>query len=534
MKQKKELEKRSKKVRYNHKTLILFLAIIMMILLMTLVSGVQTSHYNLIETVTSGWNRGTGITHAEINKTTRQPTVPSITTFVSTISNVAQTSAFRFPNITEQNIRNMTLWVYTATSPNIQYIFDLRQVGTIRCSNTVPGGVTGSWRSCTCTNPTGNFNDMRLHLRRATRISGIHNNVWVYAAYLEVNFIIPSNITIINPQNNTEEKRTNNISFTYEVRDEFTVNNCSLFINRTLNQTDTTIIQNGENSFITHLNNSNYEWEIRCINNQNVSSSSGIHNLNVNVHRPIIQEINIRNIVNLNPGTTTRVECNITVQDGNGASDINNINTTLHLARIINYDENPNIVYKNNSCTRSNGGNIAQFYCTYQVQHFAESGAWQCNVTTSDLQGLISTNKSNFTIDELYAINLSHRILEYGELPAGRTSNEIILTVYNIGNKPVKVYTRGYGGAIPALGENLAMICDNEQTIPISNQRYSTTSTSFENKNQLTSVFAEIISNLEKQTQINTMISRNTYWQIRVPPMRVTNCEGTIVFSITK
>jgi hypothetical protein len=343
---------------------------------------------------------------------------------------------------------------------------------------------------------------------------------------------LPPVITIISPANNTEEKATNEITFRYNVTDHSEIEECRLIINGTTNQTSTSVEKNIEQTFTATLENNYYEWRIECDDFYENTGTTETRNLYVRVYFPIITNIAIQEIINLNPGNTKTITCNATIEDENGADDITSVNATLHREKILDFEQNNNNVYINNSCSLiSSSENIAEYSCDFNVYYYAENGTWHCNVTSLDQQGLTNNNYENTTIDTLYAINLSSLILEYGEIPTNDLSEEKILEVQNIGNMPLTVFVRGYAGSEPE--QNYSMICDNSETIPLENQRYSTIAdTDFNEKNGLTSTFQEIINNMQKQTT-ETMISQNTYWNLQTVPMSVTNCEGTIVFSVT-
>ncbi|MCC7573994.1 hypothetical protein KO361_00175 [Candidatus Woesearchaeota archaeon] len=257
----------------NKKKILTIITILTIVLIINLSSAI-ISYYNPNSTISNGWSQGSGITHTEITDSARQPNAPDINTFVATRSNAVEISEFGFPNITEQNVVNITLWVYTATSSNAQYTFSLRQGATTRCSTFLPVDTGIGWQSCTWDNVTGDLSDMRIHLSAATRPTGGGGptNAQVYAAYLEIDTgPEPPNITLISP--NTDTTSINEpTTFSFNVIDELytTIDNCTLYVNFTgnwePNQTITNIDNDTTNSFNVTQNDGYYEWNVYCEN----------------------------------------------------------------------------------------------------------------------------------------------------------------------------------------------------------------------------------------------------------------------------
>ena len=345
---------------------------------------------------------------------------------------------------------------------------------------------------------------------------------------------IPPEITIVTPLNNTEEIATNNINFTFIVNDDSPIDECRLYVNETLEDTMFSVSRGVEQVFSLTLANGFYTWEIECDDSFDNTGSSGIYNLNISVFFPVIENIDILGTINLNPGTTKEVVCNVNVSDGNGIDDISLVQAILHLEGISDFSQNNNQVYIDNNCNFiGQTSNLAEYSCSFNVQYYANNGTWLCNVTATDNQGLQGNDFEDTIIDELYAINLSALQIDFGDIPAGSISDEREVDVFNIGNMPLNIFVRGYGGDDPVLGDGFAMLCSDAQSVPVGNQRFSNTENIlFNDKSQLSSSFSTIISNLEKQTT-TSMISQTTYWELLAPPISVTDCEGTIVFSVT-
>ena len=344
----------------------------------------------------------------------------------------------------------------------------------------------------------------------------------------------PYIVTLLTPDNDTEEKTSNNISFTYNVSGFSDLDECSLFLNNTLNQTDTSPSDSQTNTFNVNLSNDYYTWYVECEDVFFEVNQSETRTLLVNVHKPVINQITLPSIINLNAGSTKQVQCNISVTDENSVSDISSVNATLYAESYLSSLDDNNTHYTNTSCIQTSfTGNTAQYTCGFNLLYYADNGTWICNATSTDNQGLTYTLTNQTEVDTLYAINISQSLLEFGEVSAGDLSSELGLDVQNIGNQEVSVDVRGYGGNDPLLGEGVAMLCDNNQNISYSNKRYSTNPlTAFNLKLALseTNTFSGLT--ISKQ-QTSQMQNESIYWQLRSGPGPVTNCEGTLVFTAT-
>ena len=343
----------------------------------------------------------------------------------------------------------------------------------------------------------------------------------------------PPIVSLISPGNNSVERASNNISFVYIVEDVSPISECRLFVNDSVVDTHFGVDRDVEQTFLVNLNNDYYSWYVEC-DDPSFTGSSGIYYLDVSVFFPVIENIDILGTINLNPGTTKEVVCNVNVSDGNGIDDISLVQAILHLEGISDFSQNNNQVYIDNNCNFiGQTSNLAEYSCSFNVQYYANNGTWLCNVTATDNQGLQGNDFEDTIIDELYAINLSALQIDFGDIPAGSISDEREVDIFNIGNMPLNIFVRGYGGDDPVLGDGFAMLCSDAQSVPVGNQRFSNTENIlFNDKSQLSSSFSTIISNLEKQTT-TSMISQTTYWELLAPPISVTDCEGTIVFSVT-
>ncbi|MBN1156329.1 hypothetical protein JXA85_01840, partial [Candidatus Woesearchaeota archaeon] len=75
---------------------------------------------------------------------------------------------------------------------------------------------------------------------------------------------IAPNISLVSPQNSSRWTSSSTVTFSYNVSDDSNVTNCSLLIDGSIDQIDTTITVNMTQSFTSTLSNSDYNWSISC------------------------------------------------------------------------------------------------------------------------------------------------------------------------------------------------------------------------------------------------------------------------------
>jgi len=346
---------------------------------------------------------------------------------------------------------------------------------------------------------------------------------------------IPPAINIISPQNNTINKSNNIIIFSYNVSDTSPITNCSLLINGTINQTNTSVQKNTLQTFTQNLSNANYNWSIECYDSVQNKGENKTYILNVSVYYPIIITAVSDQDIMLNPGSYKSINCNFTVRDGNGATDIAKVNASMYRNYVAyNAFDDDNNHYTNSSCVQTQiSGDEANYTCNFQLNYFAENGTWLCNSTATDLSYLQEINFTNTLVQPLYALNVSSPLIDYGDVSAGNYSIEKTMNVTNLGNNPLNVTVFGYGGNDSVAGNGYAFFCNSGNNITIDNEKYAISqSTPFFSKTSLTSTDTDIGFTIEKQTIPFIEKMNQSYWQMFAPPMPIANCQGTIRFTV--
>jgi len=251
------------------------------------------TYYDPSSDITTEWSSGTGTSYTQIVKTTRQPTAPTISTYVASQRRSNQISEFGFSSITETGIEEITLWVYTSTGGTSTYTFSLRRGTTTLCSNTVPTDTSLSWRSCSW-EPNGDLSGLSIHLSAVTGAGG-PSNAFVYAAYLEVDTgTPPPEVTLNAPAPNAIMTSTP-INFNFTSTDStYTTMTCRLYTNTTgtweINTTLTNVQNNTQTSTSLSPSDGVYNWNVEC-ENQDEKSAFAENNrtVYVNTNAPLIQ-----------------------------------------------------------------------------------------------------------------------------------------------------------------------------------------------------------------------------------------------------
>ena len=138
----------------------------------------------------------------------------------------------------------------------------------------------------------------------------------------------------------------------------------------------------------------------------------------------------------------------------------------------------------------------------------------------------------NTTINQLFALNISTSIIDYSNLQANQTSQNVTVNISNVGNMPMNISVYGFGGDNESVGTGLSMLCQINN-ISISFERFSTNTTSDYNSNkQLLASPQDIGLTIPAKTNASEIRVNSTYWQFMVPPQAQSfgQCTGSVVF----
>jgi hypothetical protein len=281
--------------------------------------------------------------------------------------------------------------------------------------------------------------------------------------------------------------------------------------------------------------------------NQTVIARVNVTNSGPNLYRVEITSPLVP--IDLTAGGVTIVVCNGTFRDINGYDDIIDVNATFYQNTFAsdatddgnNHYSNTSCLVGGNTCTAipdSNNLN-GSCICQFAVQYYANNGTWQCNMTITDDGGIESSENSSFvTINEVLGIDVETTTLDFGNLSVSQTSDPTRQNVTNVGNVPINITVRGYGGDNETIGQNVSMICDSSAgalaNITFDYMRLDTiNSTDYADMINITNQTKQIADlTIPKRTTNSSYgnSSNSTFWRLKIPPEAGGICNGTIIF----
>ena len=253
---------------------------------------------------------------------------------------------------------------------------------------------------------------------------------------------------------------------------------------------------------------------------------------------PIASSVNIDSAaasVILSEGSTKNVVCTGTVTDTDGYAYITSVTAKLYRSGVGagagNNNENHYTLTGDSQCIPSGGsGNTETYTCTFPVYFYADAtdaGStyevqnWVCQMTPSSASGEGSADTDTIEMSTLKALSVSPTI-NYGSLTPGQNSTgDHTVTVTNTGNSST---------GFKVSGNNLS--CSVRSFVPVDNQRYSSSSFSYNSGAVLSGSTVDMGVSLNKPTQSTSTITQNIYWQVSVPAGTKGTCSGATSFVI--
>jgi hypothetical protein len=341
--------------------------------------------------------------------------------------------------------------------------------------------------------------------------------------YLEL--ISPSEGSLIN---------ISSVDFVFNVSDNLDVNiSCVLYVNNYTSlgeqYNETVFVNNNSlgNITLSNFSNGNYSWLVNCYDNASNTNQSVLRTFTVN-SEPVVEDVIIQSNITLTPGSIKTIQCNTTVSDPYSYTEIDNVNVVLYHEDNDFDDEDDNKTHYTGNCIETgSGGNDISYTCNFSLQYFTTAGLWYCNVSVTDQNGFENNGYNTTEINDLYAINVTPQLIDYGSLaPGDNSSSDEIITVQNLGNKEIDVNLFGYG---LYQNDGLAMDC-TLGNITISYEKYSLSSgLSYNLMDSLTNEPFQL-DDFNLASANNTYnAEKNIYWKIGVPKPRKGNCSGYVV-----
>jgi len=252
------------------------------------------------------------------------------------------------------------------------------------------------------------------------------------------------------------------------------------------------------------------------------------------------------NPLTLTGGGNSTVACWATINDDNGAGDIQggkgNITIYDEISSSATCTENGYNCYRN--LTHSGSGSLNSAICetkdtdevecnfTVDVYYNAKQSAeWKCHVAIDDTGGSggTGTSATPLMVSPLTAININSTTMNFDSVAPGAVSGEVVMNIMNYGNIQLDMKFNGTN-----------MSCDTGEAIVVGNISYNITGTSpvFGTTNLTNAISAAKDINIVPNTSTTddswpTPPSNNTWWRLYMPPSSQGargSCSGTIWF----
>lgn len=264
--------------------------------------------------------------------------------------------------------------------------------------------------------------------------------------------------------------------------------------------------------------------------------------LNITQNLPIIysMKINYGMPINLTPGSTYQVICNVTVVNYNGWDDIERINATFFRANGTGangfglFGDHDNNSRYHTECVYANTIDpfVFSFNCTFNVTYHAFPGQWNCTTWLNNTLNTPINGTNASTVLPLYALNITD-VIDYGDMAVYETSGVRSVNVTNWGNMPINLTLYGFGGTTNSTGNNLSFMCPDgySTNISVDNARWTLHGDiPWANMINLTSYPVRMNNLTIYKQSTDANIWNTTYWKLYVPPNPFGACNGTLVY----
>ena len=219
--------------------------------------------------------------------------------------------------------------------------------------------------------------------------------------------------------------------------------------------------------------------------------------------------------VDLSACSTVVIWCNVSISDGDGWEDIDNVNATLwDPASTTEEDSDDNgMHYTNYSCTLGTNTSLNDIpaNCSFTLQYYANPAEWICKIYANDTSSNVDSNSTaDVTVNTLRALDAESTI-SFGSLAPGATSpTDMNNTVTNCGNAAIDLNLSG---------TNLTNASATITNISVSNVKYNVTDPDQDYTANMTSLSYTDATRTEFSLakRINGPSNQTTYWKISIP-----------------
>ncbi|PIZ50896.1 hypothetical protein COY27_05430 [Candidatus Woesearchaeota archaeon CG_4_10_14_0_2_um_filter_33_13] len=171
---------------------------------------------------------------------------------------------------------------YSTTNISLNYTAADSGMGIDTCWYTNVTGQNTTLTSCQNTTFLANQGSNNITMYVNDSLNNLNYSTIIFA----VDTISPI-VSLESPANNTLEQTTNSIIFNYNTTDvTSTIDNCSLYINDLINDTNTSITEDTTQNFSKTIDSGYYNWSIRCTDSFGNVGNSSVWYLNVSITAP--------------------------------------------------------------------------------------------------------------------------------------------------------------------------------------------------------------------------------------------------------
>ena len=284
-----------------------------------------------------------------------------------------------------------------------------------------------------------------------------------------------------------------------------------------------------------------FDAYVFIVDQYNVASTSATQGTNssftINNIAPTVTNVTLNggNDINLEEATTKAVSVTATVTDTNGCSTSEITNVYAYVYRSgITYNtcsaaptSNPNNCYKGIACTQDAGScnagtGAATYTCTVNLQYYADptdlntqfpAQNWLASIQAIDDDGEdpVAHITTGVEVNSLVAFSVQDEI-NYGSLDAGAASDPLkTLVTTATGNVGLD---QEHSGAANMCTDYPT--CSGGTPIPVANQKYALSATTYALATALSTSAVEVELNIAKVTSA-TPTTGTTYWGISIP-----------------
>jgi len=368
-----------------------------------------------------------------------------------TLNNMNSTQAYGYTVMQASPILSLTL---NSTSANISInegsTINITAAATTPASGYIELYVTNTTTTVMINNGTSQISNNTLFAN-----PGLYNITAYYPAtqnytsgsktyYLTVNDTTPPNITMIYPANNATVG-TSTIIFQYQVQDASAIQNCSIYINNTINKTDTGVIAGQLSTFSIDFTDGNYTWKIGCVDIYRNAANSTARNFTERHTTGMIFNINTTNM-------THEQGEPILIKESAKDSYQNPLNADVKAA----------IIYLNTTITTTpwfDGSWKYRMPINITENNASNLTNYQVNITINTT-GLIAQGKMNTTCSDIRFADSMASVISYWIAGGCNSSSTLIWLKMNLTASENKTIYMYYGNAQAQDGSNGTNVFD--------------------------------------------------------------------------